>query len=123
MAEKVLSIEWVDPLTGQKYQTVRMGGSTDNSGELAGRVVVDGLASNAVRQSAGTYNATPILGFRLLNVGTGTLTFTPNTTTAVPIVVTAAELTLMGINAYNDWPIACSSITAGTAMEIMVYIP
>ena len=102
---------------------VPMGASTDSSGNPAGVTVVDGLAKNAVRVSSGTYNANTILGFRVLVVGSGTLTFTPNTSGATPIAITAAELTAMGINALQDWPIACSTITLGNAdMELLVYI-
>ena len=98
--------------------------TTDSNGNEAGRVVVDGLANNAIRVIAGaTYNATTILGFRVLLEGTGTLTFTPNTSGATPVVVTAAEIAEMDMIAHNDWPIACSSITAGTGMELLVYIP
>ena len=95
-----------------------------SGGKAAGLVVVDGLANNAVRVAAGaTYSATVILGFRVLLEGSGTLTFTPNTSGATPVVVTAAEIAEMDMISHNDWPIACSSITAGTGMELLVYIP
>jgi len=98
--------------------------TTDSNGNPAGSVVVDGLANNAVRVVAGaTYNSTLILGFRVLLEGSGTLTFTPNTSGATPVVVTAAEIAEMDMIAHNDWPIACSSITAGTGMELLAYIP
>ena len=97
---------------------------TDSRGNPAGNVIVDGLANNAIRVVAGaTYNSTLILGFRVLLEGSGTLTFTPNTLGATPVVVTAAEIAEMDMVAHNDWPIACSSITAGTGMELLVYIP
>lgn len=103
---------------------IRLSVSPDSSGKLAGNVVVDGLANNAVRVVAGaTYNSTLILGFRVLLEGSGTLTFTPNTSGATPIIVTAAEIAEMDMVAHNDWPICCSTITAGTGMELLVYIP
>ena len=119
----VKSEYYIDPNTGDRYVKVKPGGTTNSKGDDAGSVVVDGLANNAVRVSATTYNTTVMLGFRVLLKGTGTLTFTPNTVGATPIIVTAAELTAMGVTAFNDWPIACSTITAGAGMELLVYIP
>ena len=84
---------------------------------------VTGLATSAVRHSTGTYNTTDILGFRILVIGTGTLTLSPKSG-ATDIVITAAELTAMGINAFNDGPMHLDSITLGNAdMEVLLYIP
>ena len=111
-------------INGKRYAAMAGVGTTTSSGEPAGLVVVDGLANNAVRVAAGaTYNTTVILGFRVLLEGSGTLTFTPNTSGATPIVVTAAEIAEMDMISHNDWPIAATSITAGTGMELLVYIP
>ena len=84
---------------------------------------VYGLASSAVRVSSGTYSTTDILGFRVLVKGTGTLTLSPKSG-VTDIVITAAELTAMGVNAFTDWPMHLDSITLGNAdMEVLVYIP
>lgn len=46
MAEEVLSIEWVDPATGQKYLNNRLGGTTDSAGKAAGNMVLpDGIGA------------------------------------------------------------------------------
>lgn len=88
-----------------------------------GAAHVSGLAFSAVRHSTGTYNATDIVGFRILVVGTGTLTLSPKSG-VTDIVITAAELTAMGINAFSDWPMHLDSITLGNAdMEVLLYVP
>jgi len=97
-----------DPMTGATFQD---GGAN-----------IYGLARSSVRVSAATYSATDILGYRLLNKGTGTLTLSP-ISGVTDIVVSAAELTAMGDAAYNVMPEHLDSITAGTGMEILAYIP
>ena len=88
-----------------------------------GAAHVYGLATNMVRVSSGTYNATDILGYRLLVKGTGTLTLSPKSG-GTDIVITAAELTAMGVNAFMPMPEHLDSITLGNAdMEVLVYIP
>lgn len=82
-----------------------------------------GLARSSVRVSAGvTYNATEILGYRVLLKGTGTLTLSP-VSGVTDIVVTAAELTAAGDLAYAAQSEHLDSLTAGTGMEVLVYIP
>lgn len=97
---------------------------TDKSGN---EMFVEQIAvlpkNNAVRVSATTYNAGRILGFRILTKGTGNLVFTPEDSGASAITITAAEITAMAAGAFSDFDIACSSITAGTGMELLVYIP
>ena len=108
---------------GGAGKQVTLGGAETSSGKAAGLVIVDGLAKNAIRVSSGTYDSTTVLGFRILVKGSGTLTFTPYTSGATPVVITAAELTAMGVNVFQDWPMACSAITLGNAdMELLVYI-
>ena len=86
-------------------------------------VSIYGLARSAVRVSSGTYNATEILGFRILVAGTGTLTLSP-VSGVTDIVITAAEITARDVNAFIDWPMHLDSITLGNAdMEVLVYIP
>lgn len=98
-------------------------GSTLTTIEDSGAILVNGLARSAVRVSSGTYNSTKILGFRILVGGTGTLTLSP-ISGVTDIVITAAEITAMGINAYQDWPIELDSITLGNSdMEVLVYVP
>ena len=109
-------------IDGKRYAAVAGVGAETAGGASAGLVVVDGLANNAVRVSAVVYNENTILGFRIINVGTGDLILTPNTAGATDITITAAELTLMGANAYVDFPIACSEVSVGAAMELLVYI-
>jgi hypothetical protein len=76
----------------------------------------------AVRVAAGaTYNATDILGYQLLNIGTGTLTLSFKDG-GTDIVITAAELTAMGAGAYEERRQHLDSITAGTGMTLMVFI-
>lgn len=89
-----------------------------------GAMSVEGLAKNAIRVNAANspYTANTIKGFRVLNIGTGALRFTPNTAGAADIVISNAELVLAGVNAYTDWPAEASSITAGAAVEVLVYI-
>ena len=105
----------------QTSQVSSTGVSQEITSDGAAKVV--GLATNTVRISAGeTYITNPTQGFRILLKGTGTLTFTPNTAGAESRTITAAELTEMSFMIYGDWPIECSSVTAGTGMEILGYI-
>jgi len=101
----------------------------NSSGDSEAPLVIDGaaniygLARSAVRVVSGTYNATEILGFRVLVPGSGPLTLSP-ISGVTDIVITGAELTAMGINVYQDWPMHLDSITLGNAdMEVLVYIP
>ena len=111
-----------DTVTGLPVDVDITVADTSNGGE-AELITIDGLAKNVVRVSSGSYNSTTILGFRILVVGTGTLTFTPIASGAAPVVITSAELIAMGINALQDWPIACSIITLGNSdMELLVYV-
>jgi len=110
----------------QDIQMLDSNGSakTNAAGENAVNAVIDGLSSNQIRVNAGNspYTGSTIKGFRIVNIGTGALRWKPNTTGAADIVITNAELVLMGVNAYTDWPVAASSITAGAAVELVVYI-
>lgn len=86
-----------------------------------GAALVYGLPATARVIEAETYNTTNIVGFKILNVGTGNLTLSP-ASGDTDIVVTAAELALMGINAYVDWLVPeLDSITAGTGMKLLVF--
>ena len=89
--------------------------STNNSMHMYG------LASNMVRISDTTkYDATDILGYRVLVAGSGTLTLSPKSG-ATDIVMTAAEVTSMG---FLPMPEHLDSITLGNVdMEVLVYIP
>lgn len=92
-------------------------------GSAQGAMHISGLARNAVRVSTGAYSTTEILGFRILVAGTGTLTLSP-VGGADDIVITAAEITAMGVNAFVDFPMHLDSITLGNAdMEVLVYTP
>jgi len=112
--------EFSEADTGDKYI---YSGSSWALKEASGAVVVSGLARSAVRVISGTYNATEILGFRVLVPGSGPLTLSP-VSGVTDIVITGAELTAMGISVYHDWPMHLDSITLGNAdMEVLVYIP
>jgi hypothetical protein len=80
------------------------------------------FARGAVRVAAATtYNATDILGYQLLDKGTGTLTLSFKDG-GTDIVITAAELTAMGAGAYKERRQHLDSITTGTGMTLMVFI-
>ena len=84
-----------------------------------GAAVVNGAPGNLERITAATFTGA-CNGCRILTIGTGTLTLSP-TSGDTDIVVTAAELTAMGVNAYQDWIARCDSITAGTGMSVLIY--
>jgi hypothetical protein len=80
------------------------------------------LSQGAVRvAAASTYNATDILGYQLLDKGTGTLTLSFKDG-GTDIVITAAELTAMGAGAYKERHQHLDSITTGTGMTLMAFI-
>ncbi len=96
---------------------VPMGATTNANGDPAGSMVVDGLAP-VVRVEAGTtYNATVILGFRVLVIGSGDLTFTTTNTAATPITIANAEVSI------GDYPIPCTTVTTGAGQVLLAYIP
>ena len=97
-------------------------GDSWNQTATGGANHVYGLAKNMVRVSATLYNSTDILGFRILNKGTGSLIITPKGGAGV-VTITAAELTAMGDGAYMDLPWHLESLIAGTGMELVAYIP
>ena len=85
-----------------------------------GSMHVYALAKNMVRVSNGTYDATEILGYRVLVPGSGTLTLSPVGGVA-DIVLTTVEVNAMG---FDVFPEHLDSIELGNGdMEILVYIP
>ena len=83
---------------------------------IGGAASVTGLATNAVVQGAGTYNATQILGYRVLVQGSANWSETPINGSAQTIPF-AAQI----IGAIN--PEHLSSITVGTGGSALLYIP
>ncbi len=84
---------------------------------IEGAEQVGGLQPVIRVEPGTTYNATPILGFRVLVIGSGDLTFTNDVTAAVPIIIASAEVSV------GDYPIPCSTITAGAGQVLLAYIP
>lgn len=113
------NVFWLEP-NGNEYRVIE--GAWVKI-KTAGAEKVSGLAGNPIRISAGeTYITNPVRGFRILLKGTGDLSFIADFTGATTETITAAELAEMSTAIYHDWPIPCSSITAGTGMEILAYI-
>jgi len=80
------------------------------------------FSRGAVRvAAASTYDTTDILGYQLLNKGTGTLTLSFKDG-GTDIIITAAELTAMGAGAYEERRQHLDSITTGAGMTLMVFI-
>jgi len=107
--------QFVDDATGIVYEwrgaTLGMVAVDAN-----GAALVSGLATNAVVQGAGTYNATEILGYRVLVQGSGNWAETPINGSAQTIPFAAQ---IVG----NINPEHLSSITVGTAGSALLYIP
>jgi len=92
-----------------------------SAGKPALPVVVDGLAPTQSRLTANTYATTTIYAVEILSVGTGNLTLSP-LSGDTDIVVTAAELTAMGISVYNKiFYGPFDSVIAGSGMSLLLH--
>jgi hypothetical protein len=78
------------------------------------------LPGSVKRISAATYNTTDVNYVEVLVLGTGSLTLSPKSGDT-DVVVTNAELTSRGFTLPFYGPF--DSVTAGTGMEILVYVP
>lgn len=90
----------------------------DSEGNPAEAVVIDGLATNMVRQVAGVYNATKVLGFLVEAAPTA------DDTAITP--VNGVATTAINKEAFTEgqvYPIAASAITVGTGGEFLLFIP
>jgi len=83
---------------------------------LEGADNVHGLADAIRVEPATTYDATNVLGFRILAVGSGDLTYI-NEGSGATVVIANAELTV------GDYPIKCTSVTTGAGMLVLAYVP
>ena len=76
-----------------------------------------GLARKIVSQSAGTYNTTEILGYRVITAGSGNWSLTSVDGAAVTGIVPT------GFVVGEVYPEHLSSITVGTGGVALLYIP
>jgi hypothetical protein len=81
-----------------------------------GAAHIFGLASKGVSQTAGTYNTTEVLGYRVVVAGTGD--WTAILKNGGTITIPAAAMILGEV-----YPEHLSSITVGTGGTALLYIP